>query len=85
MTFSATFQYPFSVSGERPAGPVRPRKADLERAYRLLNRALADFYEANYEHAIERCGEALARLLPGDPNPAVSPEEMYCSPQYTST
>jgi len=63
------------VSGETSAGPARPRKIQIERAYRLLNRSLEDFYEANYEHAIERCGEALAHLLPEGPDPAVSPEE----------
>jgi hypothetical protein len=46
----------------------------MERAYRLLNRALADFYERKYERVIELCGEALEHLLPGGPDPSSSPE-----------
>jgi hypothetical protein len=62
------------VSGETSAGPVRPRKIQLERAYRLLNKALEDFYGQKYERAIELCGEALEHLLPGGPDPSASPE-----------
>lgn len=75
LTCRPIFHYPAPVNGETSAGPARPRKIQIERAYRLLNRSLEDFYEANYEHAIERCGEALAYLLPEGPDPAVSPEE----------
>ncbi len=62
------------MSGETSAGPARPRKIQLEKAYRLLNKALEDFYEQKYERAIELCGEALEHLLPGGPNPLSSPE-----------
>jgi len=75
LTCRPIFHYPATVNGETSAGPARPRKIQIERAYRLLNRSLEDFYEADYEHAIERCGEALAHLLPQGPDPAVSPEE----------
>ena len=67
--------YPSPVSRKRSAGPSRPGHAQIRRAYRLLNRSLEDFYQANYEHAIQRCAEALDQLLPGGPDPSASPEE----------
>ena len=42
-----------SAPGERPE-PVQ-----LERAFRLLNKALEAFYEKKYEAAVGLCGEAL--------------------------
>lgn len=75
MTRRVPIHYPSPVSGENSAGPARPGKTKIKRAYSLLNRSLEDFYEANYEHAIQRCGEALDTLLPEGSDPAASPEE----------
>jgi len=63
------------VNSETSAGFTRPRKIQLERAFRLLNRSLEYFYERKYEQTIELCGEALDHLLPDAPDPAASPEE----------
>lgn len=47
----------------------------MERAFRLLNRALEAFYQKRYEQAVELCGDALGHLLPDGTPPETSPEE----------
>jgi hypothetical protein len=54
---------------------VAPRKVQLERAFRLLNKSLETFYEKRYERAVMLCGESLEHLLPREEGRPLSPEE----------
>ena len=60
---------------ERSSETKRLRRVQLERAFRLFNKAMENFYEKRYERAVAMCGEALAYLLPEGSEDFSSPEE----------
>lgn len=63
------------MKAEGPAAEMGPRRIQLERAFKLLNRSLETFYEKRYERAVEICGESLEHLLPREEERPLSPEE----------
>lgn len=59
-----------------PSNTERPLPVQLERAFRLFNKSMENFYEKRYKRTVEMCAEALTHLLPERGGELSSPEEL---------